>query len=155
MWTLKCELSLIQDRSKWVWTLSQSELRSIQDRSKWVWTLSQMRTEIDLRSIQLRSILVWTAPLCNQFKRSHCRTDIALSLDLSLTFSTLFNPMGSRLELMSRQTVLCFIHFSLSTSLVGGQMSQHINTQDFSFAWHLPAAPQTYSFLIFISPSLG
>ena len=33
MWTLKCELRSIQDRSKWVWTLSQSELRSISDRS--------------------------------------------------------------------------------------------------------------------------
>ena len=29
MWTLKCELRSIQDPSKWVWTLSQSELRSI------------------------------------------------------------------------------------------------------------------------------
>ena len=29
----KCELRSIQDRSKWVWTLSQSELRSISDRS--------------------------------------------------------------------------------------------------------------------------
>ena len=33
MWTLKCELRSIQDRSKRVWTLSQSELRSISDRS--------------------------------------------------------------------------------------------------------------------------
>ena len=33
MWTLKCEMRSIQDRSKWVWTLSQSELRSISDRS--------------------------------------------------------------------------------------------------------------------------
>ena len=31
MWTLKCELRSIQDRSKGVWTLSQSELRSISD----------------------------------------------------------------------------------------------------------------------------
>ena len=45
----------------WMWTL-KCELRSIQDRSKWVWTLSfSKRTEIDLRSIQLRLILVWTA----------------------------------------------------------------------------------------------
>ena len=43
MWTLKCELRSIQDRSKRVWTLSQSELRSISDR------------------FQLKSILVWTA----------------------------------------------------------------------------------------------
>ena len=33
VWTLKCEVRSIQDRSKWVWTLSQSELRSISDRS--------------------------------------------------------------------------------------------------------------------------
>ena len=33
MRTLKCELRSIQDRSKLVWTLSQSELRSISDRS--------------------------------------------------------------------------------------------------------------------------
>ena len=44
MWTLKCELRSIQDRSKWVWTLSQSELKSISDRSR------------------LRSNLVWMAP---------------------------------------------------------------------------------------------
>ena len=44
----------IQDRSKWVWTLSQSELRSIWDRSNF------------------RSILVWTAP--NQFISSTRRS---------------------------------------------------------------------------------
>ena len=41
----ECERSNANwDRSKWVWTLSQSELRSISDRSNF------------------RSILVWTAP---------------------------------------------------------------------------------------------
>ena len=50
MWTLKCELRSIQDRSKWVWTLSQSELRSIQLRSILgaIHTSELDRSEIDL-----------------------------------------------------------------------------------------------------------
>ena len=74
MWTLQCELRSIQDRFKWVWTLSQSELRSIL-----VWMAPNRRKRVTpnnkymlLRGVAkplwLGGCVHWIARICHFYK---------------------------------------------------------------------------------------